>query len=160
MLQDFLTIKPEDLTKVATSNEVFRYNEVWRAAFDERLEIFPPSHDLRINECAAEWIYTIDLDSEVFSIDNWAHFELNRVSHNADWIKALPLHEDNVRFALPRYVGEKAVTSKTIDSQVFAQSAAEYWKMLRTTVVKPAIAYIQSVQPTVNRLRWICFKIF
>jgi len=47
-----------------------------------------------------------------------------------------------------------------VDTEDFAPNAAEYWKILKPRVVTPDLAHIESTQPTVNRLRSICFDLF
>lgn len=93
-------------------------------------------------------------------MDNGAHFRLGRVSGNDDWIKALALDADNKRLALPQYVGEDVVTSLTVNTEDFAPNAAEYWETLKSRVVTPNLTLVASAQPTVHRLRWMCFNRF
>ncbi|KAL8785640.1 MAG: hypothetical protein Q9195_008560 [Heterodermia aff. obscurata] len=41
-----------------------------------------------LNSVPIEWVYIVDLDREVFSVNNGAHFKLDRVPH-IDWIGSL-----------------------------------------------------------------------
>ena len=45
---------------------------------------FAPLNDLWI-----EWVYTFDLEKEIFTVDNGAHFKLDKIPRNDTWIEAL-----------------------------------------------------------------------
>ena len=160
LLQKILEIGPEDLAELRLPRAEIDTENIWHEAFDERLKSIPPSFHIGTYNFSIEWSYTIDLDREVFSVDNGAHFRLDRVSQNGRWIKALALDADSERLALPQAVGEETITSLTVDTEDFAPNAAEYWKILKPRVVTPDLAHIESTQPTVNRLRSICFDLF
>lgn len=157
LLQTILAIEPKDLAKLQSPKAGTLMENFWQGLFDERLESIPPSYHIWSNR---EWVYTLDLDREVFSVDNGAHFRLDRVSGNDNWIEALALDSNSKRLALPQYVGEDVVTNLTWSSEDFAPNAAEYWKTLRTRVVTPNLTYVATALPTVERLRWMCFNRF
>lgn len=160
LLQTILAIKPEDLAKLQSPKAGIVMEHFWQSVFDERLQSIPPSYHTRSVNFSVEWVYTIDLDREIFSVDNGAHFRLYRVSGNDDWIKALALDADFSRLALPQYVGEDVVTSLTTNTEGFAPNAAECWKTLKPRVVTPNLGHVESDLPTVERLRWMCFNCF
>ena len=78
----------------------------WEAFYEEFLSVQPgiekptespefmqhqfPSSLAPLNDTFIEWIYTVDLDREIFSVNNGAHFKLEQVPH-IDWIKSLKL---------------------------------------------------------------------
>ena len=158
LLQEFLTVQPEDLAALRSPQSEEDSQEPWHIAFDERLEYIPPSHHCDYGD---EWVYIIDLDLEVISVDHGAHFRLDRVSHQNDqWMQALAFDRDSNRLALPQYIDEDCVASLTVKPEDFALNACQYWKTLNTRVVTPNRARIESTQPTVNRLRRLCFDSF
>ena len=58
-------------------------------AIDDRLERAPMltmSID-HMNDLFIEYTYTVDLDREIFSVDDGAHFKLSNVPHGREWIK-------------------------------------------------------------------------
>jgi len=48
-----------------------------------------------------EWIYNIDLDLEVFSVDHGAYYRLNKIPRQREWINALAYNDANYRLARP-----------------------------------------------------------
>ncbi|PYH42134.1 uncharacterized protein BP01DRAFT_418233 [Aspergillus saccharolyticus JOP 1030-1] len=59
-------------------------------ALDDRLET-PPLKFLPLDwqTYGGEWVYTLDLDREIFSIDHAVHFHLHKVSSEPNWIMYL-----------------------------------------------------------------------
>lgn len=95
MLQkDLLTIKDADLQ--ATSFGKSRGDEPkQQALLDERLDgSMLPCYKTGFNDLWIQWTYTIDLDREIFSVDNGGHFKLNRIPRDV-WIEALAIDSDN-----------------------------------------------------------------
>lgn len=160
LLQEFLIIGPEELAELRLPCAEILTEDRWYEAFDERLESIPPSFHIGTCKFSAEWSYTIDLDRKVFSVDNGAHFWLDRVSQNDDWMMALAEDAEYNRLALPQVVGEDTITNLTIDTEDLAPDTAEYWRTLKPRLVTPDLAHIDSAQITVNRLRWFCFNSF
>ncbi len=99
LLQKILDIGPEDLAELRLPRAEIDTENIWHEAFDERLKSIPPSFHIGTYNFSVEWSYTIDLDREVFSVDNGAHFRLDRVSQNGRWIKALALDQGSQAFA-------------------------------------------------------------
>ncbi|GAB1216313.1 hypothetical protein ATERTT37_005526 [Aspergillus terreus] len=59
-------------------------------AVDDRLEFTPTQARISdVNFWCIEWIYTLDLDRELFGVDNSIYFQLSKVPHDDSWIKYL-----------------------------------------------------------------------
>ena len=63
-----------------------------------------------LNDTWIEWIYIVDLDREVFSVNNGAHFKLDQVPH-IDWINSLADGGLGDKISLPGTIPLEAVTS-------------------------------------------------
>ncbi|KAL8655061.1 MAG: hypothetical protein Q9210_001122 [Variospora velana] len=131
LLQDILCIQPDHLSQV-TSNRTM--DGVLDEAFDARLEEFPtsdPGHlDMNI-----EYTYTYDLDHELFSVDNTAHFRLQHIPRNSAWIEALCQDETSRRFVHPRLAPEESLGSLACDNHPISPKDEEYWTTLATREV-------------------------
>jgi len=66
LLQVILAIEPEDLAKLRSPKAQITMENFWQGVFDERLESIPPSYHIGSVSFDIEWVYTIDLDREVF----------------------------------------------------------------------------------------------
>lgn len=75
----------------------------WGVATDTLPDFKPALNDLYI-----EWVYTIDLDNEVFTIDNGAHIQLSWAS-KVDWIPALAHGFYGDKILLPEAFQEEAL---------------------------------------------------
>lgn len=158
LLQNLLCIQPRDLQALYSSEPSVN---VWGAAFDERMEENLPSCAAGFNDLYIKWIYTIDLDLEVYSVDNGAHFELSRIPTNGGRIDALSWDHNGERIALPQYVPEGTIASLTLQSENSVPNVVEYYNTLRKRVVIPkthdGAALFQSVIP---KIRWELFDAF
>ena len=134
LLNEILTIQPEDMRKLLSDEP---QKAVFYAAFDDRLKANAPpcygsarsaSHDGYI-----EWTYTIDLDREVFSVGDGAHFNLNKVP--GLWIKALFEDRERNKFLLPQLVPAESVATLVLDPPSPISSA--HYQSLQTRLVKP-----------------------
>lgn len=72
-------------------------------AIDDRLERTPmltmsPDH---LNDLFIEFTYTLDLDREVFSVDDAAHFNLSKIPRGEQWIKYVDVDDEGRRILLP-----------------------------------------------------------
>ena len=157
LLNDILTIQPEDMRKLLSDEP---QKAVFFAAFDDRLQTNAPpcyapggidGHGYNI-----QWTYTIDLDREVFSVGNGAHFTLNEIP--GLWIEALFKDRESNRFLLPQLVPAESVATLVMDPPSFTFSAQH--ESLQTRLVKPKNAdqplrsYVTGI-----RLRWMLFNI-
>ena len=71
LYEDFLSVKPD--------------NEVTNNLLPKFMRVQLPSFFAPLNEAHLKWIYTMDLDREVFSVNNKHHFKLEQVPH-IEWI--------------------------------------------------------------------------
>ena len=70
---DYLTVNPDEEVKQVATEMMAENHPTW----------FAPLNDFWI-----EWVYVIDLDREIFSVNNGAHFKLDEARH-IDWMGAL-----------------------------------------------------------------------
>lgn len=73
-----------------------------------------PDFKPRLNDLYIEWVYTIDLDNEVFTIDNGAHVKLSRASDLA-WIPALARGFYGDKILLPGSIHKEAIANIIIN---------------------------------------------
>ncbi|SLM38110.1 F-box domain [Lasallia pustulata] len=114
--KEVLSIKDADLQ--AKSRGPRRYDEPrQQALLDERLDAsMVPCYRTGFNDLYIEWTYTIDLDREVFSINNGVHFKLNKIPED-DWDKAVGFDSDSGRFILPSLVPADSLASLASQSK-------------------------------------------
>lgn len=157
LLQELLTIHPEDMRKIHSDEP---HRPIFHAAFSENLpNDAPPYHVSGFTDLYIEWTYTIDLDREVFSIDSGAHFRLNHIPKNDQWIKALFNDNQYNRFLLPHLVPAESIATLSLDPPNFTTSTK--YDTLQTRRVKPKI--FNTLSPsclTGPRLRWMLFNFF
>ncbi|MCJ1428687.1 hypothetical protein MMC29_006598 [Sticta canariensis] len=85
-------------------------NEHWGIGIPtETLPAFTPP----LNDLCIEWVYTIDLDNEVFTVDNGAHLHLDRIPRDA-WINALARGYHGDRIFLPKTLPEEAIANLVV----------------------------------------------
>ena len=75
LYEDFLSVKP--------GNEVTTKTDLPDFMLEQPPSLFPP-----LAKGCIEWIYTVDLDREIFSVSNEDHFKLEQVPH-IEWIDAI-----------------------------------------------------------------------
>ena len=157
LLQEFLTIHPEDIQKLRSDEPL---TPVFRAAFDRRFhQNAPPYYQSSPHYRSIRWAFTIDLDREVFSVDNGAHFRLNHIPRINEWQKALFLDRHRNRFLLPHLVPAESVATLVIDPPGFTVSTNH--AKLQTRIVKPKnLPRTPSSTQTGPRLRWFLFAFF
>ena len=154
ILQDILTIQPEDLYKLLHLDEP--QTHLIHAAFDERLYGDAPSYyQSRFNDIWIQWIYTIDLDREIFSVNNGAHFRLNRIP--VGWSKALFTDDTGHTFLLPQRVPTESIATLALDPPGFT-TYIEYEKLQTRLVKSKSPNHIPHVIGP--RLRWMLFDAF
>ena len=154
LLNDLLTIQPEDMRKLLSGEP---QEAVFHAAFDDRLKNNDPPY-YKPGRCNNDikFTYTIDLDREVFSVDNGAHFTLNKIP--GTWME--PLHHDLLRhrFLLPQRVPAESVATLVLNPPSY--TIPTHPNNLQTRLVKPKNAdqplpsYLTGI-----RLRWMLFDI-
>lgn len=104
--------------------------EKWVALYEEFLSIKPgdeitsdlpdfmrqqfPSLLAPLNDTWIEWVYTVDLDRETFSVNNGAHFKLHQVPH-IDWINSLADGDLGDKISLPGAVPIEALSDLVVE---------------------------------------------
>lgn len=111
LLQTFLSIESESLNSIETDESLVG---ILDEAFDMRLEDFPTFTPQFCN-ISIEYTYTFDLDLEVFSIDSSAHYRLEHIPRNGEWIDGLCQDEEGYRFVHPRLAPGKSLASLTVN---------------------------------------------
>ena len=76
LFEDFLSVKPDN---GVTANLL----KFWRLKLPSFFPLLNEGYEGHL-----EWIYTVDLDREIFSVNNRHHFKLSRVPH-VEWIDAV-----------------------------------------------------------------------
>ena len=88
----------------------------------------PPSLLAPLNDTWIEWIYIVDLDREIFSVNNGAHFKLDQVPQ-IDWINSLANGGLGDQISLPGTIPLEAVTSlvaeRTFQSSSLSQKLSD-----------------------------------
>ena len=153
LLNEILTIRPRDMRKLLSDEP---QKAVFSAAFDDRLKgNAPPWYASAGHDGYIEWTYTIDLDREVFSVGDSAHFILNKIP--GLWFKALFEDRDSNKFLLPQLVPAESIATLALDPPCFTFSA--HCQSLPTRLVKSKNAD-QSPRSHLagTRLRWMLFN--
>jgi hypothetical protein len=88
-----LTVSEDRIQDLLVNKETGheKYNEseaqpTWKE-IDSELEELPTALCNRANDLMIEWVYIIDLDNELFSVNNWIFFDLSDIPRNR-WIQA------------------------------------------------------------------------
>ena len=154
LLDEILTIRPEDMRKLLLNEP---RKAVFSAAFDDRLkDNAPPSYASAGHNSYIEWTYTIDLDREVFSVGDGAHFTLNKVP--GLWYKAFFEDRESNKFLLPQLVPAESVATSVLDPPSFMIPAR--YQRLQSRIVKPRRAdEPTSSHTTGNKFQWMLFNI-
>ena len=114
--KEVLSIKNADLQATSKSQ---RHDDEPRqqALLDERLdESMLPCYRPGFNDLFIEWMYTVDLDREIFSIDSVCHFKLNKIPKD-DWIGVIAYDDDGGKFIRPHLVPADSLFSFTSQSK-------------------------------------------
>ncbi|KAL8774354.1 MAG: hypothetical protein Q9209_001105 [Squamulea sp. 1 TL-2023] len=132
----FLSIQPDQLYSIESDGTLVN---VLDEAFDYRLEGFPiykpGSLDLWI-----EFTYTLDLDLEVFSLDQQAHYRLNQIPKNGDWIKALFVDDNQCRSVHPQLVAtEESLASLAVDNHELTVKDTYSWQSMKKKRFNPKL---------------------
>lgn len=155
ILQRILTIQPEDMYKLLLDEPQMH---IIHATFDERLQGDAPSYyQSEFNDIWIEWIYIINLDREIFSVNNGAHFRLNQIP--AGWSKALFTDDIGHTFLLPQLVAPESIAMLALDPPGFTTSI-EYEKLQTRLVKSKSLNHISPSHVTGPRLRWMLFNSF
>lgn len=83
----------------------------WTYGIGANVEEFPlPSYMPVLNDVFIEWVYVIDLDRKIFSVDHGAHFRLGDIPRHG-WIDALDLTCNGHRLVLADLLPDNTATS-------------------------------------------------
>ena len=95
-----------------------------------------PSYQVALNDLWIEWVYTIDLDNEVFSIDNSAHFVLSKIPRG-NWAESLAEDRLGIRLVLPHLVPSDSIASfPRVKSGPSADVSSTYAQDLKMQIVQ------------------------
>ncbi|RAH74688.1 uncharacterized protein BO66DRAFT_467381 [Aspergillus aculeatinus CBS 121060] len=87
-----------------------------------------------------EWVYTIDLDKEIFSIDNAVHFRLSSIASDRNW--TMYLGKDARRRRAPaKWTPSHVLADPTFKPQV-NETLVEMFNRLKVEVVAPESFYL------------------
>ena len=120
----------EDATDSDDSQSTTADEHPWGVASETLPDFTPAFNDLFI-----EWVYTIDLDNEVFTIDNGAHLQLNRIPRPA-WINALAHGWHGDRILLPSGVPKEAIADLVEKLPSPSPSMLEMYENLGVSIVQ------------------------
>ena len=155
ILQTILTIQPEDMYKLNSDEP---QTHIIHATFDERLQGDAPSfYQSAFNDLFIEWVYVINLDREIFSVNNGAHFCLNQIP--AEWSTALFTDDMGHTFLLPQLVPTESVATLALDPPGFSTSI-QYEKLQTRLVNVKSLDHISPDRIIGPRLRWMLFNSF
>ena len=138
LLHTFLSITPVDLQHIEARFCEIEHHEtdpMLEEAFSNDLIAFPNHHPTAYNRPPVYW-YTIDLDLEVFSIDNGAHYRLDSIPRNRQWMKALLHDGSGNRFVHPQLAPEVSMANLAANTQ---QSMTERCTTLAKNAVVPKL---------------------
>ena len=98
----------------------------------------PPSYipEFKSRYNNVEWIYSIDLDREIFTVDHGAHFKLDRIPRDGKWIKALALGPDRQR-TLSANLPEGSRTDLALTPDASSPELMLYFQKLKVTIIRP-----------------------
>ena len=84
---------------------------------------YQPKFTVPLNDIYIEWVYIIDLDREIFSVNNGAHFKLDRIAH-VDWIGALADGRLGDKLIIPDVIPDDAVADLVVPIPPITQGVA------------------------------------
>ena len=77
---------------------------------DELTGEYHPTYFAPANDLYIEWVYTFDLDNETFTVNNGAHFKLNKIPRQDDqWMGALADGPLGDKIVLPGKLPEDSI---------------------------------------------------
>ena len=95
-----------------------------------------PRFSTQSNDLYVEWVYTIDLDHQTFSVDNKAHFKLASMPR-FDWISALGLDDQGERCLDLNQTPRHAIGAISRSVQTPTPGADELYQKLNARIVNP-----------------------
>ena len=135
---EFQALPPPPSTGLVTQTSTYLPEPRHCTELHQRLKgEMAPSYRVALNDLFNEWVYTIDLDNEVFSVDNAAHFVLDKIPRNV-WIESLAFDGHGRRLVLPHMVPPESLASLTpvkLDTTAIAASCSVQGLMME--IVNP-----------------------
>ena len=116
-----------------------------------------PSYKPIFNDLWIEWVYVVDLDREIFSVDHGAHFKMGHIPR-LGWIDALAKTHDGDRLLLPDLLPENATTSLVVRSAPPGVELIQLYEKLNIEIVTPK--GISGFDPTQRQEPLFCARIF
>ncbi len=116
-----------------------------------------PSYKPIFNDLFIEWIYVIDLDREIFSVDHGAHFRMGHIPRPG-WMYALAKTDNGRRLLLPDLLPESATTSLVVRSDPPDVELLRLYKELNIEIVTSK--GINGFHPTQRHEPLFCARIF
>ena len=97
-LDRYLAVEPNSKQSESGDDEEPDESAIEFIAEDQPIWIVP------LNDLFIEWVYIIDLDREIFSVNNGAHYKLDRIPH-INWIESLANGLMGDKISLP-FIGD------------------------------------------------------
>lgn len=94
-----------------------------------------PSYLPEFNDVMIEWVYVVDLDREIFTVDHAVHFRLDKIPRH-NWIYALGIDDCRTRILLPVFVPEDSITDLVLRLDPPAAEKLRMYKDLAANVIK------------------------
>ncbi|EAU35663.1 predicted protein [Aspergillus terreus NIH2624] len=117
-------------------------------AVDDRLEFTPTQARISdVNFWCIEWIYTLDLDRELFGVDNSIYFQLSKVPHDDSWIKYLG-EDKHGRRVFTKRTPKEIIGTVEWKPQVIIQSKIRFKELDVKTVCLESLTPPSSDVPT------------
>ena len=110
-----------------------------------------------MNDTFIEWVYVIDLDREIFSVDHGAHFPLGNIPRHG-WINALDRNYNGHWLVLPDLLPDNAVTSLVVRPDLPDVKLIRLYEELDIKIVTPD--GINGFHPTQRHETLSCARIF
>ena len=156
LLQTFLCINPIELQNIEARFYGIEHHETdptMEEAFSNRLVAFSNHHSTD-HPYGAAYYYTIDLDQEVFSIDFGAHYSLDCIPRNNQWMDALLYDSQGNRFVHPQLAPETSLASLAVSKK---QSMTRNNTILAKKEVVPKTPDSSNIMA---RVQLMLFKVF
>ena len=122
-----------------------------------------PSYIPEFNDLLIEWVYVIDLDREIFSVDHGAHFQLDNIPRHG-WINALDRTDvldktyNGHRLVLPSLLPDNTVTSLVVRPDSPDVNLIRQYEKLDIKIVTPD--GIKGFHPARRHEPLFCARIF
>ena len=131
---------------------------LWTYDIGGNVEELPlPSYIPRFNDIFIEWVYVIDLDREIFSVDHGAHFKMGEIPKTR-WMHALAKTYNGDRLLLPDLLPDDAITSLAIKPDRPNVQSNRFYEALDINIV--SAKGISGFHPNRRQEPLLCTRIF